>query len=168
MFGPRICPVCRQELPERGNRRRYVPWKRGFRLVHAGACADAIDAQGLLDLDRPVEWETPTLQLMRRLAEFTLGLPLEELPRIAIAKVAQLLGREGEGREPLHEPLEDIGALCRRLAALDQTEVARAFQHRLERRLLRGDQLPDDRPQLALAHGREVSAPARTEASRRD
>jgi hypothetical protein len=165
---PRHCPVCRRELPERGNSRRYVPWVSppGFKLVHAGACAEAIDAQGVLDLERPVEWHTRTVLLIRRLAEFTIGLPPEDLQRIAVAKVAQLLGREEEGGEPLDEPLEDIGSLCRRLSALDQAQVARAFQKRVERRLLSNEHFVEDGPELAqLAHGSKVSAPGRTEAA---
>lgn len=46
---PLVCPVCREPLPERGNRRVRIPWEGGrLRLVHAGACAEAVEAQGAL------------------------------------------------------------------------------------------------------------------------
>ena len=45
---PPVCPVCSEELPERGNRRLPIPWLGGrVRLVHA-ACAPLVDAQGQL------------------------------------------------------------------------------------------------------------------------
>lgn len=59
------CPVCLEPLPERGNRRVYVPWKRAFKLVHDGACADAIDAQGVLDLTPPKRRRLSPVQLVR-------------------------------------------------------------------------------------------------------
>lgn len=46
--GPLICPVCREELPERGNARRRIPWLHGrARLVHPD-CARVVDAQGAI------------------------------------------------------------------------------------------------------------------------
>lgn len=100
---PRMCPVCRRELPERGNRRRYVPWLLGFRLVHAGACADAIDAQGVLELDRQADVvDVVTLVRLRRLAQLVVG--------------------EGERGEITRELFPDVKRLARRLAGLDQEE----------------------------------------------
>jgi hypothetical protein len=140
---PRKCPVCRLELPERGNSRRYVPWRRGFRLVHAGACAAAIDAQGVLELDRqPDRVDVVTLVRVRRLA--------------------QLLGRENERGELARQPLERVTALMRRLANLEQPFVGGPLGDRRQRPLLRHNELVDHMRQLA--HQPKACAPARTEA----
>jgi hypothetical protein len=131
----RICPVCREELPERGNRRRYVPWKRGFRLVHAGACAEAIDAQGVLELEQRKPDVVDVVSLVR------------------IRRLAQLLRREGEGGELLGELFPDVHRLAVALAGLDQEHAGRRPGYRT-RELMR-----------LLVQPAEVSAPARTEAT---
>lgn len=142
MKWPRICPVCGDELPERGNRRRYVSWKRGFRLVHDGACAQAIDAQGVLELAGKAEVvDVVTLVRMRRLA--------------------QLLGCQHEGSELLRQPFEHVLALMRRLARLDQPQVGDGLGDRLQGGLLSRDQLVDHMRQLVQRL--EVSGPSRTE-----
>lgn len=47
------CPVCGEDLPERGNRRRRIPWRGGRKyLVHA-ACAERLDAEPQLELPEP-------------------------------------------------------------------------------------------------------------------
>ena len=47
-----ICPVCREPLPERGNRRVRIPWLGGKqRLVHE-ACAPRVEAQDALPVDQ--------------------------------------------------------------------------------------------------------------------
>lgn len=46
---PHLCPVCREEVPEQGFRRRRIPWKGGRRMrVHDG-CVAAVDAQATLE-----------------------------------------------------------------------------------------------------------------------
>lgn len=49
-FWPETCAVCRDELPERGNRRVPIPWLGGRRrLVHA-RCVGEVEAQATLDV----------------------------------------------------------------------------------------------------------------------
>lgn len=140
---PQVCPVCREELPERGNRRVYVPWKRGFRLVHVGACFDAIDAQGVLDLERKVPPADPVLLVRMR-------------------RFAQLLGGEDERRKLTDEDRQSVRRIARLLAREDQVDVAGAPNERLQQRLLNRGQILDLVRQLV--HACEVSAPTRTEA----
>lgn len=166
MLWPRICPVCREELPERGNRRVYVPWKRGFRLVHAGKCFDAIDAQGVLELDRKAVFDPVRLARMRAIVRAITRRypPLGDAERLAVARVAKLLGREDERAELVDERRECVRRVARLLARLDQVDGARAAEDRSEHRLLADDELVDNRSQLGqLAHAREVSGQARTE-----
>ena len=39
------CPVCREELPEKGNKRRRIPNRGGRRMLVHAACAEFVDAQ---------------------------------------------------------------------------------------------------------------------------
>jgi hypothetical protein len=137
---PSICPVCREELPERGNRRLYVPWKRGFRLVHAGACADAIDAQGVLDLERRQPELVDALTLVR-----------------ARRSVQRLLDRD----QPAEHTREELLAIVRSKvkALLDHHLAGDEGAEQLNRSPEQLRKLVD----RVLAHGREVSAPARTD-----
>lgn len=144
MKWPRTCPVCLAELPETGNRRVYVPWKRGYRLVHAGECFDAIDAQQVLEATTVVNEKPrrvdPVLLVRCR------------------ARVQALLERY----EPLEHTREELTAIARlRVARLDQPLVRDESPEQLERLCHHARQLVD----RVLAHGREVSAPARTEAA---
>lgn len=140
----RVCPVCGVELPERGNRRLYVPWRRGYRLVHAGVCADQVEAQGVLELaGKPEVVDVVTLVRMRRLT--------------------QLLGREDERGELARQPGEDVLPLMRRLARLDQPEVGDGLADRAQRPLLSHDQLVHHMRQLA--HPPQLCGPNRTEVS---
>lgn len=43
-----LCPVCGDEVPEQGFRRRRIPWKGGRRMRVHEACAPAVEAQGTL------------------------------------------------------------------------------------------------------------------------
>jgi hypothetical protein len=138
---PRKCPVCRQELPERGNARRYVPWCRGFRLVHADACAAAIDAQGVLELDRRKAEVVDPVTLVR-----------------ARAAIQRLLDRD----QPVEHTLEHLIALaCERVTLLAQKLVRDESADDLNRSPEQLRQLVD----RVLAHRPEVSGPARTEAT---
>lgn len=141
MIWPRICPVCGDELPERGNRRVYVPWKRGYRLVHAGACFDAIDAQGVLAVT-----------------------PVNEKPRLldpvllvrARARVEALLARH----EPVKHTPEDLAAIaCERVACFQEQFVRDQGPEEIDRLYQHAAQLVD----RLLVHAREVSGQARTE-----
>jgi hypothetical protein len=139
-FWPRKCPVCREELPERGNRRVRVPGRRGWSLVHAGACAAAIDAQGVLDLaGKPYAVEPVLLVRARR----------------AVQRVFDLY-------EPAQYATEELFALRRRLdVALDDEELPGDVG------LQQLDRSPQQLRKLVdrvLAHRPEVSVPARTEA----
>lgn len=133
---PRNCPVCRQELPEKGNRRRYVPWLLGFRLVHADACAAAIDAQGVLELDRKPDVGVDVVTLVR------------------FRRLAQLVVRQGERGDVTRQLFPDVTPLARRLAALDQEEVGRGPADR-SRELLK---LLVQRPEVSVRR-RTVTAP---------
>lgn len=142
MIWPRICPVCRLELPERGNRRVYVPWKRGYRLVHAGECFQAIDAQGVLAVtavnEKPQLLDSVTLVRAR-------------------ARVEALLARH----EPLKHTTEDLAAIaCERVARFQKQLIRDQGPDELERLHQHAAQLVN----RFLAHAREVSGQARTEA----
>lgn len=142
-YWPRICPICREELPERGNRRVYVPWKLGYRLVHAGACADVIDAQGVLDFEqKPGRRRDPVLH-------------------VRIRRLAQLLGGEDQRRKLTHEDRESVRRIALLLAREDHVDVAHAPDERLQQGLLNRRQILDLMRQLA--HACEVSASPRME-----
>lgn len=133
-FWPSKCPVCEEELPARGNRRVYVPWKRGFRLVHVGACFEAIDSQGVLDLEPKREQPNPRLlvlarravaeceaEAVKRVQQVAEG--LSPAARRRLARLAQVLARDegvngsnqvGEYPRLSHEQRLE---LCRRLVA---------------------------------------------------
>lgn len=136
---PRTCPVCRQELPERGNRRVYVPWKRGFRLVHAGACFDAIDAQGVLETTPAKPKPLDPLQAVR-----------------ARSCVEALLQRH----EPLKHTRQKLTAIaCRRVVRLQEEFVRDEGPDQLERLQQHAAQLVH----RFFGHDPEVSGPTRTE-----
>lgn len=143
MMWPRICPVCRQELPESGNRRVYVPWKRGFRLVHAGDCFERVDAQLVLEPAPVMQKPAPLL-------------------RVRIRRLAQLLGGEQERRQLTDEDRESVRRISRLLAREEHVDVAGDPDERLQHRLLNHSQVLHLMRQLA--HQGEVSGPSRTEA----
>jgi hypothetical protein len=139
-FWPRKCPVCREELPERGNRRVYVSWKRGYRLVHAGACCDAIKAQGVLELERRQPDVVDAVTLVR-----------------ARAAVQHLFDRD----QPAQHTREYLLALARSrvLALLSEKFVGDEGPEDLDRSPEQLRKFVD----RVLAHRPEVSAPTRTE-----
>lgn len=121
------CAVCGEELPERGNRRVYVPWKRGFRLVHADDCAGLIEAQGVLDITPPKVKPLSPVQVMRARARvkalLELGDPIKHAPedlatiaRLRVARLDQQLVRD-EGPEELQRLRQDAVERLRRLLA---------------------------------------------------
>lgn len=143
MRWPTICPVCREELPERGNRRLHVPG-RGLRLVHAGSCAEQVEAQGVLDLTSPppLRPDPVLVARMRRFAE---------------------LGHR-RAVQSLDQDPQRFLALARRLADLPQPLARSERQQRLHDLLLDQRELLNHMRQLAgLRHDREVCAPPRTE-----
>ena len=161
-----ICPVCREELPERGNRRVRIPWLSGrLKLVH-DACAPLVVAQGVLESPPVTPTDPVQLVRMRRVARLLGPSPASPLAGVSVARLAQLFRREEEGRELVHQPRVSVRRLADLLAGLEHVQVAHATQQRGDRGLLGGDELFDDRLQLAqLAHGSESCAPARTGAA---
>ena len=136
---PRTCPVCRQQLPERGNRRVRVPGYSGWRLVHDGACFEAIDAQAVLDLDaKPrATFDPVVLARMRRLAR-----------QLRTDRV-----------QLVHGTLEDLVAVARAaVARLYQPLVREEAEKAVERRR---EQMLELAHRYAF-HEREVCAPIRT------
>lgn len=117
---PVKCPVCGEELPETGNRRVYVTWKRGFRLVHADDCAGLIEAQGVLTFAQPKPEPLSPVLLVR-----------------ARARVKALLERDELLK---HSPEELTAIACLRVARFEKQlvrdespeELDRLHQHALE------------------------------------
>ena len=134
---PRICPVCRQELPRTGNRRVRLPWRPGWALVHAGDCYDQVAAQGMLDLDRKPEPLSPLLQVRAR------------------TRVQALLQRH----EPIKHTAEQLTAIaCLRVVRLQEQLVRDESAKQLEHL----DQHALDLVNRLLSHDRRVSGSPRT------
>lgn len=134
---PRKCPVCREELPERGNRRVRVPGRSGWALVHAGECFDLVDAQGVLEF-------VPSAA----------GLSALEAVR-ARARVEALLQRY----EPVKHTREQLAVIaCARVARLQQQFVGDESTEQFKRLHQHALKLV----QRVLVHDGEVSGPGRT------
>jgi hypothetical protein len=116
---PDNCPVCGDELPPRGARRLYVPWRRGFRRVHAGACAEAIEAQGVLDLappkPRPALVEVWAVRYRAALAAYPVELSREALDRFVARHrlLVPALQERGVGEEDVERARERREELVR-------------------------------------------------------
>lgn len=132
----RFCPVCRGELPERGNRRVRLPWKPGWALVHDGECYERVVAQGMLDLEptrRPID---PVLLVQ------------------AQRRVMLLLS------QPAKHSLEELHAIaCERVALLAEKFNRDEAGYELDR----SPEHLRELVQRVLVHDREVSGPGRTE-----
>lgn len=50
-----LCPVCGEEIPETGFRRRRIPWKSGRKMRVHEHCAAAVETQEVLtDHGKPI------------------------------------------------------------------------------------------------------------------
>jgi len=147
---PRLCPVCGDELPTRGNRRLRVPGSR-LRLVHAGACAEAIEAQTILDLEPPAGM--PTLERAVRLSRRWY---------VVAKRIRAELQQEVVHRAP--EAIEAMLAVARHAVLAERKRVlVRGEEVDLaQRRLYYGPQLVEI-ARRAIAHERQVCGEVRTE-----
>lgn len=137
-FWERLCPVCGDPLPGRGNRRLYVPGKKGLKLVHAGACAETVEAQ--------LVFEPPSRK---------------PISPVLLVKARRLVERLLEDDKPTEHTRENLLAIALRArAALLDQELGP--EERSERIQYTPEQLRQfvDR---VFRHDSEVSAPARTE-----